>query len=38
MYEFNPIRVELGFTLPLVARQGEGVSKGWALGMGMEFL
>lgn len=38
VYEFNPIRVELGFTLPLVARQGEGVSKGWALGMGMEFL
>jgi outer membrane protein insertion porin family len=38
VYEFAPIRIELGFTLPLVAREGEGVSKGWALGMGMEFL
>lgn len=38
VYEFAPIRVELGFTLPLVAREGEGLAKGWALGMGMEFL
>ncbi|KAL7418077.1 surface antigen-domain-containing protein [Mrakia frigida] len=38
VYDFAPIRIEANFVVPLVGGSGEGLSKGFGLGMGMEFL
>jgi outer membrane protein insertion porin family len=34
----EPIRVELNFTMPLVARKGERLARGLGVGLGIEFL
>ncbi|CED83131.1 Predicted cell surface protein homologous to bacterial outer membrane proteins [Phaffia rhodozyma] len=38
VYDFSPVRIEANFTLPLVGSRKEGLSKGFSLGMGMDFL
>jgi len=34
----EPIRIELNLGLPLVAAKGEGLTRGWSVGIGLEFL
>jgi outer membrane protein insertion porin family len=38
IYMFDPVRVELNFGVPLVARASDGVRKGVQVGIGLEFL
>ncbi|RXK37485.1 mitochondrial protein [Tremella mesenterica] len=38
MYRLDPIRIELNFTLPLVGRKNERLSRGLGVGVGVEFL
>ncbi|KAI9636477.1 putative mitochondrion protein [Dioszegia hungarica] len=38
MYRLEPIRVEVNFAMPLVGRKGERLSRGFGIGVGIEFL
>ena len=38
IYMFDPVRVEVNFGVPLVARASDGVRKGVQVGIGLEFL
>ncbi|WFD33159.1 hypothetical protein MSPP1_004217 [Malassezia sp. CBS 17886] len=38
LFQQGPVRVELNFGLPLVARRGDGARKGLQFGVGVEFL
>ncbi|BEJ09833.1 hypothetical protein CcaverHIS641_0607480 [Cutaneotrichosporon cavernicola] len=37
-YRFDPLRIELNFSMPLIARKGERLARGFSVGMGIEFL
>ncbi|KZT61671.1 mitochondrial protein [Calocera cornea HHB12733] len=36
--KLDAIRIEMNLGLPLVAAKGEGLSRGWSVGIGLEFL
>ncbi|CAK5272859.1 unnamed protein product [Mycena citricolor] len=38
VYDYNPIRLELNFGLPVAASQSDGTRRGLQVGMGLEFL
>ncbi|KAL7425148.1 hypothetical protein Q5752_000836 [Cryptotrichosporon argae] len=38
LYRFDPLRVEVNFAFPLVARKGERLARGLSVGVGVEFL
>lgn len=38
MYRLDPVRVELNFSVPLVATRGERLARGFGVGVGVEFL
>ncbi len=38
IYHFDPVRVELNFGVPLVARASDGTRKGLQVGIGLEYL
>lgn len=38
MYRFDPLRIELNFSMPLVARRGERLARGFSIGVGIDFL
>ncbi|WOO83756.1 SAM50-like protein SPAC17C906 [Vanrija pseudolonga] len=38
IYRFDPLRIELNFAMPLIARKGERLSRGLGVGVGIEFL
>jgi hypothetical protein len=38
LFQQGPLRVELNFGLPLLARIGDGVRKGFQFGVGLDFL
>ncbi|KAK4686090.1 hypothetical protein P7C73_g4041, partial [Tremellales sp. Uapishka_1] len=38
MYRFDPLRVELNFSMPLIGRKGERLARGLGVGIGIEFL
>lgn len=37
-FRLEPIRVEVNFAMPLVGRKGERLSRGFGIGVGIEFL
>ncbi|KAI1798397.1 surface antigen-domain-containing protein [Ganoderma leucocontextum] len=38
VYKLDPVRVEVNFGVPLVASKGDGVRKGFQVGIGLDFL
>ncbi|GMK57840.1 hypothetical protein CspeluHIS016_0406740 [Cutaneotrichosporon spelunceum] len=38
LYRFDPLRIELNFSMPLIARKGERLGRGLSVGVGVEFL
>ena len=38
LFQQGPVRLELNFGLPLVARVGDGIRKGLQFGIGIDFL
>ncbi|WVO18244.1 hypothetical protein L204_105952 [Cryptococcus depauperatus] len=38
IYRFEPLRVELNFSMPLIGRTGERTARGLGVGVGIEFL
>lgn len=38
MYRLEPLRVEVNFSMPLIARKGERLARGLSVGVGIEFL
>lgn len=38
MYRLDPLRVEINFSMPLIARKGERLARGLSVGVGIEFL
>lgn len=35
---FDPLRIELNFSMPIIARKGERLGRGFSVGVGIEFL
>jgi outer membrane protein insertion porin family len=38
MPRLDPIRIEVNFSMPLIARKGERLARGFGIGVGLEFL
>jgi outer membrane protein insertion porin family len=38
IYNFDPVRIEVNFGLPLVASKSDGSRRGFQVGIGLEFL